>query len=123
MTTPASAAKVLIEAALAWYVCECPAEVANSYHGCIHQAEMVEAISAYRRLDPTGSILARQAEIGAAVERLPKARRWAIELVPMADPEQDWLTVWEFRVTRPDGEQFYAPTLPAAIAAALGETT
>jgi len=108
MTTPSSAAKALIEAALAWYVCECPAEVTHSYDGCVHQAELVETISAYRASDPTGSILARQAAIGEALEPhlgligavLERRRR---------DP------VW------PDEDDGVYREALAAVAAALGE--
>jgi hypothetical protein len=65
---------------------------------------------------PAGQTLARQAAIGAAVERLPMGV-WSIEFVPTTDD----LSVWEYVYTRPDGDGFTGPTLPDAIAAALGD--
>ncbi|MCU0505455.1 MAG: hypothetical protein MUE82_06720, partial [Chloroflexi bacterium] len=65
---------------------------------------------------PAGQTLARQAAIGAAVERLPMGV-WSIEFVPTTDD----LSAWEYVYTRPDGDVFTGPTLPDAIAAALGD--
>jgi len=63
--------------------------------------------------------LAQALADGLALAALPQERRWAIEHVPVADPTQDWLAVWEFLVTRPDGDQFYGPTIAAAAQQAL----
>jgi hypothetical protein len=67
-----------------------------------------------RAIDPTGSDLARLAEVGQAVERLLDKRDWFIEPRRL----DDGTVGVRVMVNNSAGR---GPTLPAAIAAALGE--
>jgi len=76
---------------------------------------LTEAADAYRRIDPTGSTLARQAAIGAAVERLID---YAPDLVArMVYEQREWHVQYIHYQDVTDGR---GPTLLAAIDAALG---
>jgi hypothetical protein len=102
MTTPSSAAKALIEAALVWaekarMMGEQDFEALRDWFGREYPGmpfpayrpnlgdDLIAAIDTYRALDPDGSILVRQAEIGEAVERLPKDELYHVLTQRLAD--------------------------------------
>jgi len=110
MTEHIAAAQRLIHAALA----RADIERRGLYGREYHNTPLTEAADAYRALDPTGSELARLAEIGAVVERLEQHRWWKAE----RDAE-DGVCVY---IREPSGWlDGCGITLPAAIAAALQE--